>query len=140
MKLRLSNLIIMAEPTERRSMRLRKPKIHFDGQTAQYSGPSEPLEFSEFFAKPTAKSSVEPNPRKRSAKASTKVLASTLDLIEELCSQTKELDIQGDPKVKKVKAEEIDIIKKKIKVEEVTRLSKLNLNDILKEVKALKDI
>ena len=121
-------------------MRLRKPKIHFDGQTAQYSGSSEPLESPESSAKPTVKPSVEPNPRKGFAKASTKALASTLDLIEELCSQIKELDIQSDSKAKKVKAEKIATIKKKVKVEEVARLSKLSLDDILKEVKALKDV
>src|SRR6266498_845233 len=140
MKLRLSNLIIMAEPTERRSMRLRKPKIHFDDQTAQYSGSSEPLKSPKSSTKPTAKPSVEPNPRKGSAKASTKALASTLDLIKELYSQTKELDIQGDPKAKKAKTEEIATTKKKAKAEEVARLSKLSLDDILKEAKAPKDV
>ena len=39
MKLRLSNLIIMAEPTERRSNRSRKPKVHFDNQIAESIGP-----------------------------------------------------------------------------------------------------
>ncbi len=140
MKLRLSNLIIMAEPTERRSMRLRKSKIHFDDQTAQYSGPSKPLESPKSSTKPTIKPSVEPNPRKGSVKASTKTLTSTLDLIEELCSQTKKLDIQNNPKTKKAKVKKIATIKKKIKIEKVTHFSKFNLNDILKEVKTLKDI
>jgi len=130
----------MAEPTERRSMRLRKPKIHFDDQTAQYSGSSEPLKSPKSSTKPTAKPSVEPNPRKGSAKASTKALVSILDLIEELCSQIKELDIQGDPKTKKIKVKKIATIKKKTKTEKVVRFSKFNLNNILKEVKVLKDI
>ncbi len=130
----------MAEPTERRFMRLRKSKIYFDGQTAQYSGLSEPLEFPESSVKSTAKPSVEPNPRKGSAKASTKALVSILDLIEELCSQIKELDIQGDPKTKKIKVKKIATIKKKTKTEKVVRFSKFNLNNILKEVKVLKDI
>ncbi len=121
-------------------MRLRKSKIYFDGQTAQYSGLSEPLEFPESSVKSTAKPSVEPNPRKGSAKASTKALVSILDLIEELCSQIKELDIQGDPKTKKIKVKKIATIKKKTKTEKVVRFSKFNLNNILKEVKVLKDI
>jgi hypothetical protein len=78
--------------------------VHFDGQIAQYSEPPEPLESPKAPAKPTAKPSIEPKPRKGSAKAPTKALASTSDPIEELCSQTKELGIQGDPKAKKAKA------------------------------------
>jgi hypothetical protein len=41
-KLRLFNLIIMAEPIERRSNRSRKPKVPFGEQYAQSSVPSEP--------------------------------------------------------------------------------------------------
>jgi len=130
----------MAEPTERRSIRLRKSKIHFDNQTAQYSGPSKPLKSPKSSTKPTAKPSIEPNPRKKSAKTSTKALASTLNLIKKLYSQTKKLNIQSDPKTKKVKVKKIIITKKKIKAEKITRLSKLNLNNILKKAKTPKDI
>jgi hypothetical protein len=38
----LFNLIIIAEPTERRSMRSRKPKVYFDSQIAQSLEPSKP--------------------------------------------------------------------------------------------------
>jgi hypothetical protein len=128
----------MEDPKERRSMRSRKPTVHFDGQIAQYSEPLEPPESPEAPAKSTAKPSVEPKPRKRPAKASTKPLASTLDPIEELCSQTKELGIQGGPKAKKAK--EIATSKRKAKAEEVARLLKLSLDDILKEAKDPKDV
>src|SRR6266536_52197 len=47
-KLMLFNLIIMAGPIERRSIRLRKPKIHFDDQI------TESLKFSKPFKAPKA--------------------------------------------------------------------------------------
>ena len=59
MKLRLSNLIIMAEPTERRSNRSRKPKVHFDDQIAQPSRPSKSSRAPKALAKPT-KSTAKP--------------------------------------------------------------------------------
>src|SRR6266536_1307604 len=59
MKLRLSNLIIMAEPTERRSNRPRKPKVHFDDQIAQPSRPSKSSRAPKALAKPT-KSTAKP--------------------------------------------------------------------------------
>lgn len=130
----------MEETIQRRSTRLRKPTVHFDGQIAQYSEPLEPLVSPKAPAKPTVKPSIEPKPRKGSAKAPTKALASTSDPIEELCSQTKELGIQGDPKAKKAKAQEIATAKKKAKAEEVARLLKLSLDDILKEAKAPKAV
>jgi hypothetical protein len=41
-KLMLFNLIVMAEPIERRSMRSKKPKVHFGDQIAQFPGPLKP--------------------------------------------------------------------------------------------------
>jgi hypothetical protein len=58
MKLRLSNLIIMAEPTERRSNRSKKPIVHFDNQIAESIRPSKPkglVKPTKSTAKPTAK-------------------------------------------------------------------------------------
>jgi hypothetical protein len=87
MKLRLFNLIIMAEPTERRSNRSRKPIVHFDDQIAEsirHSKPKDPVKPTKSTAKPTAKPTLNP---------------SILDPIKQLCSQTEELDIE-DPKAK----------------------------------------
>jgi len=55
MKLGLSNLIIMAEPTERRSNRSKKPKIHFNDQIAESIKPLKPSKSPKNPAKPTAK-------------------------------------------------------------------------------------
>jgi hypothetical protein len=52
-KLMLFNLIIMAEPTEQRSIRLRKPKIHFDDQIAESLGSSKPFKAPKGPTKPT---------------------------------------------------------------------------------------
>ena len=86
----------MAELTERRSTRLRKPKPHFDDQISQSSRPSKPFKAPEAVEPPTESSiklkpSIKPKP---STKASTKFSAkpsikpSALDPIEQLCSQT----------------------------------------------------
>ena len=139
MKLRLSNLIIMAEPIERRSNRSRKPKVHFDDQIAESIGPSKPSKPSKSPkgpAKPTEsiiKSTTKPlNPSARasaSAKPSISTEHSILDPIEQLCSQTEELDIEEDPKAKK-----------KAKAVEIARLLGLGLKGVIEEVKPLKDI
>jgi hypothetical protein len=82
MKLRLSNLIIIAEPIERRSNRSRKPKVHFDNQIAESIGPSMPSK-SKGPAKPT-KSTTKPTakPLNPSARASTSSEPSIPDPIE----------------------------------------------------------
>jgi hypothetical protein len=128
MKLRLSNLIIMAEPIERRSNRSRKPKVHFDDQIAESIGPSKPskpLKSPKCPAKPL-------NPSARastSAKPSISTEPSILDPIEQLCSQMEELDIEEDPKAKK-----------KAKAVEIARLEGLGLKGVIEEVKPLKDV
>jgi len=140
--------------------------VYFDDLIAQSSEPSKPSGAPKAPAKPTksatkptakptaqstaptTKSTIEPEPSvelksfieskrsiKRSIKASTKVStkvsteasteAPTLDLIEELCSQTEALDIK---------------VKKKVKAEEVVRLTKLGLKGIIEEVKSITDI
>jgi hypothetical protein len=128
MKLRLSNLIIMAEPIERRSNRSRKPKVHFDDQIAESIGPSKPSKPSK-----SPKCPAKPlNPSARasaSAKPSISTEPSILDPIEQLCSQTEELDIEEDPKAKK-----------KAKAVEIARLEGLGLKGVMEEVKPLKDI
>src|SRR5438876_6567575 len=52
-KLILFNIIIMAEPTERRSMRLRKLKIHFDDQIAESLRLSKPFRAPKILTKLT---------------------------------------------------------------------------------------
>jgi hypothetical protein len=55
MKLRLSNLVIMAEPTKRRSNRSRKPIVHFDNQIGESIRPSKPLKPTKSTIKPSIK-------------------------------------------------------------------------------------
>ena len=132
MKLRLFNLIIMAEPTERRSNRSRKLKVHFDGQIAESIGPSKPLKPSKLPKGPTEPTAKPLNPSTKvsaSLKPSTPTEPSILDLIEQLYSQTEELDIEEDPKAKK-----------KAKAVEIARLKALGLKAVMEEVKPLKDV
>ena len=119
----------MAEPTERRSNRTRKPIVYFDDQIAESIKPSKPSKPPKDPKKPTAKPL---NPFAR-ASASAKPFISTEpsipDPIEQLCSQTDELDIEEDPKAKK-----------KAKAVEIARLGALGLKGAMKEAKPLKDV
>jgi hypothetical protein len=102
----------MAEPTERRSNRSRKPIVHFDDQIAEsirLSKPSKP-------PKPTVKPSISIKP-------------SIPDPIEQLCSQTDELDIEEDPKAKK-----------KSKAVEIAQFTQLGFQGVMEEAKLLKDV
>src|SRR6266498_3083287 len=140
MKLRLSNLILMAESTERRSNRSRKPKVHFDDQILQSSKPSKPSSASKAViistkaaissakpsTKPSTKPSIEPSTStelstepstKLSTKPSTK--PSTSGPIQQLCTQTEELDIEENEETASDKK-----AKKKVKAEEIARLSR----------------
>jgi hypothetical protein len=140
MKLRLSNLIIMAEPTERRSNRSRKPTVHFDDQIAEsigHSKPKGPVKPTKSTAKPTTKPTAKPT-TKPTTNPTTKPTAkptpnptlspSILDPIKQLCSQTDELDING------LQA------KKKAKAAEMARLTALGLQGVMKEAKPLKEV
>jgi hypothetical protein len=108
----------MAEPTERRSIRSKKPIVHFDDQIAQSSRSSKSSRASKSTAKPAAKPTESPieNPL-------------IPDPIEQLCSQTETLDIEEDPKVKR-----------KAKVAEIARLKALGLEGVIEEAKPLKDV
>jgi hypothetical protein len=124
-KLRLFNIIIMAEPIERRSNRSKKPIVPFDEQYAQSLVPSEPSIAPK--AKPVksaTKSTKKPPP---STKPTTKSAANTpvSDPIEELCSQVEELDIKA---------------KKKAKAEEIARLTQLGFQGVMEEAKLPKDV
>jgi hypothetical protein len=129
MKLRLSNLIIIAEPIERKSNQSRKPKVYFDDQIAESIGLSKPLK-SKGPTKPT-KSIIKPivKPLNPSARASISTEPSILDPIKQLYSQTEELDIKEDPKTKK-----------KTKTIEIVYLKTFGLENIIKEIKPLKNI
>ena len=125
----------MAEPTERRSNRSRKPKVHFDDQIAQ-SGPSEssiapnaPPKPAPKPTKPTPKSTktpkAKPTTKTTKSTASTKPSATKptdLDLVQELCSQTEGLNIT-------------EKAKKKAKADEIVRLAALDLKSIMEEAK-----
>jgi hypothetical protein len=122
----------MDEPVDRRSNRSRRPKIHFDDivQSSSSSKPSNaPKKPSTAPQKPpkTSKSSTKPLPTTKSSKtpSETPLDPPILDPIEELCSQTAELDIKA---------------KKKAKPDEILRLKNLGFHGILKEIKPLKEI
>jgi hypothetical protein len=104
----------MAEPSDQRSVRLRKPTVHFDDKIAQslvFKNPTKPTKPTK--PKPTTKSTE--NPLKPSAPptipATISLAAESIaldDVVEELCSQIEGLDIRNDPKAKKkAKAAEI---------------------------------
>src|SRR5436853_4425004 len=104
-------LIVMSEPTERRSNRSRKPTVHFDNQIAQLK-PSEPSIARNASAKPPSKSTKKPTPVAKSTAKPTKPTTSTkpsatkatnLDLVEELCSQTEGLEITNEKAKKQEK-------------------------------------
>ena len=118
-KLRLFNLIIMAESTERRSNRSRKPKVPFGEQHAQSLVPLEPSRAPKA-TKSTKKPPLSTNPTTRSV-ANTP----SLDPIEEQCSQVEELDIKA---------------KKKAKAEEIARLTQLGFQGVMEEAKLPKDV
>jgi hypothetical protein len=115
----------MAEPTDRRSNRSRKPKVHFD-EIVQSLGPSKP---STAPKKPltTPKASTKPLPTTKSSKTPLELPTDLLilDLVEELCSQTAKLDIKA---------------KKKAKSDEISRLTKLGFQGVLEEIKPLKEV
>ena len=124
--LMLFNLIIIVEPIERRSIRSRKPKVHFDDQIAQSLGPSKSSKAPKALPKPikpTAKS-LKPSPI-----ASTSTEPFVLDIVEDLCSQIEGLYIEEDLKAKK-----------KAKAAEIARLKGLGLDGVLKEARPLKDV
>ncbi len=137
----------MAEPTERRLNRSRKPKVHFDDQIAQLGrselsiAPNAPAKPT----KPAPKSTESPTPTakftaKPKAKPTVKFIKSTvstkpsvteptnLDPVQELCSQIEGLKITGEK------------IRKKIKTDEIARLTTLDLKSIMEEVKSLKEV
>jgi hypothetical protein len=123
-KLMLFNLIIMAEPTERRSNRSRKPIVHFDDQIAEsirHSKPKDPVKPTKSTAKPTTNPTTKPT-------AKPTLCPSILDPIEQLCSQTEELNIK-DPKAKK-----------KAKAAEMACLTALGLQGVMEEAKPLKEV
>jgi hypothetical protein len=138
MKLRLFNLIIMAEPTERRSKRSRKPKVYFGDQIAESIGPSNssklpkgPAEPTKSIANPTTKP-LNPSTRaSASPKPSISTGPSIPDPIERLCGQTEGLDTEEDPKSKK---------KAKAEAVEIARLKALGLEGAMEEVKPLMDV
>jgi hypothetical protein len=85
-KLMLFTLFIMAEPSDQRSMRSRKPKVHFNDKIALPLVPEKPAKHTK--------------PAKSTKPLAPPTLASSLakridsdDVIEELCGQVEELDI-----------------------------------------------
>jgi hypothetical protein len=94
------NLFIMAEPSNRRSMRPRKPIAYFDDKIARSLVPLKPIKPTKLLAKPT-------KPAKKPLKSALATPATPLakllvldDAVEELC-QIEGLDIKEDVKAKK---------------------------------------
>jgi hypothetical protein len=132
------HLYKMAEPLDRRSMRSRKPTVHFDDKIAQSLVPPKPTKPT----KPPTKPAKARKPTKNPAKSTppppaipptiVTPLAEPLvpdDAVEELCSQIEGLDIEEDLKAKK-----------KAKAAKVARLTTLGLQSIMEEAKPLKDV
>ena len=127
----------MAEPTERRSNRSMKPKVHFDDRIVQ-SRPSKPSIAPDAPAKPikpasksTAKPKARPTTKLPKSTTSTKPSATeptNLDPVQELCSQTEGLEITNKKARKKAKADEI------------VRLTALDLKSIIEEAKPPKEV
>jgi hypothetical protein len=119
----------MAESLDRRSMRTRKPIVHFDDKIAQ----SLPSTKSKKPAKP-AKPAKTTKSALKSQKPPTPLSQASLaecddDLIEELCSQAQDLDISNNLKAKK-----------KAKVAEIACLNTLSLQEIMDKAKALEEV
>ena len=126
----------MAEPSDRRPTRSRKPIVHFDDRITQSSVPKKPkapIKPAKPSTKPT--NPTEPvNPPKNPLQPTSPTPATSsaepvvLDEFEELCSQIEGLDIE-DPKAKK-----------KAKTAEIKRLTTLSLQGVMEEAKPLKDV
>ena len=92
----------MAEPTDRRSMRSRKPIVHFDDKIAQSLAPKKSTKST----KPVKSTKSTKNPKESAALPTLACPTEPIaleddDIIEELCNQAEELDIEDDPKAKK---------------------------------------
>jgi hypothetical protein len=132
----------MSEPTERRLNRSRKPKIHFDDQIAQLK-PSEPSIARNAPAKPTSKSTKKPTlVAKSTAKAGAKLTAELTKPTATKPSTTKPTDLSAIQSIcSRIEGLEIDgKARKKAKVEEIARLTTLNLRSIMEEVKPIKEV
>src|SRR5436305_13068914 len=123
----------MAEPSDRRSNRVRKPTVPFDEKIA-LAKPAKALKSTKSATKSTkptksaAESANSTQKSKTPAAQPTQVLEAD-DVIEELCIVTQDLDIGGDPKAKK-----------KAKAAEITRLNTLSLQGIMDEAKPLEEL
>ena len=106
----------MAEPSDRRPTRSRKPTVHFDDKITQYSVPKKPKAPTKPAEAPTKPTKKPLKPLAPSTPASSIGPLVLDNLVEELCSQTEGLDIKDDPKAKK-----------KAKAAEITRLTALGL-------------
>ena len=122
----------MAEPSNRRPVRSKKPIVYFDDKIVQSlvpkkpKAPTKPTEPTKP-AKAPPKSLSLPNP---GSSADSIILDEVLDdAVDELCSQTEGLDIEDDPKMKK-----------KAKAAEIARLTALGLQGVMEEAKPLKEV
>ena len=92
---------------------------------------------SKAFAKGPAKRPTK-TPAKASVKVPMKVVTQSLPSIEQLCSQTEQLDIEDDNKEQFTGNDKKE--KKKAKAEEKKHLKRLDLQGIMEEVKLSEDV
>ena len=120
----------MAESLDRRSLRSRKPTVHFDDKIAQSLVPKKPKAPTKPAKPPTkpAKPTKQPLKSTPPTPATSSAEPVVLDEFEELCSQIEDLDIE-DPKAKK-----------KAKAAEIARLTALSFQGVIEEAKLLKDV
>jgi hypothetical protein len=122
----------MAEPSDRRSNRARKPTVHFDEKITpkQPTKPAKAPKSTKSATKSTksAKSTKSTQKSKNPTAQPTQVPESDGE-IEELCSQTQDLDIEDDPKEKK-----------KAKAAEIACLNRLSLQKVIEEAKPLEEV
>ena len=133
----------MADIPERRPMRIRKPTIPFDEQNLQSSNSLKASEAPKALKAPTKLS-------KSLSQNATIATPSKDDMIELLCDQTKELNIQTLPIIEEIEgdigieSEKEDNIthkaKKKAKAAELAGLKKLPLKDIIKLIPDTKEV
>jgi hypothetical protein len=100
----------MAEPSDRRSMRSRKPTVHFNDKIAQSLVPPKPTKPTKPLAKPAKAHKPTKNPAKSTPPtlAIPPTIATPLakplvldDAVEGLCSQIEGLDVEEDLEAKK---------------------------------------
>ena len=118
----------MAEPLDRRSNRVRKPVVHFD-ETIAPAEPAKPAKALKSTKSTTKSTKSTKSTQSKTPTAQPTQVPESDDVIEELCNQTQDLDIEDGLKEKK-----------KVKAAEIAHLTRLSLQNIIEEAKPLEDV